>query len=126
MGKRYRLSRSRFYGIMSAALMALAGVNFLLGGLLLKLADSDKTDGLALLGLGFIVLLAPALYMDDRRSSCCLSRSIGMYISFVMLFGVALAVTWTCVNTAWLLIPVFVLENVLLWRYFAQHHPRPL
>ena len=126
MAKRYRLSRSRFYGVMSAAPMALAGVNFLLAALLLKLANSDKADGFPVMGLVFIVLLAPVLYMDDRRSSCCLSRSIGMYISFVMLFVLTLVMTWTYVHTTWLLIPAFALENVLYWRYFARHKPKPL
>ena len=125
MKRRRSVSRIKFYRIMNAVLMGMTALNWMIGALLLKIQGSAEAGGFVFFALLFVFCASVAAF-DDRRSSNRFSQMITTYILGLLMLCLEEMMLWTYAGFSWWPIVSFALENVLFWRYFVQHHPRPL
>lgn len=120
MARRRHTNRTSFYGKMKVMFWSAASFNAFLAMLIGRVRGQENAERMLFFAvlslLGVVVEI-----IDSRPAQNDLGTMIGIALVHLVFFGLALLTTFS-----WMLVAVFVLENVLIWRYFIRYHPHPL
>lgn len=117
MARRRHTHRTAFYGKMKVLFWSAAGVNSVLAMAIARMRGHELAGVMLAFSLLCAVMAVIEIF-DSRPWQNDLGTMIGIAVVYCAFFVLAMFCA-----ASWVLAAAFILENVLIWRYFVRNRP---